>query len=82
MSLQKKLSALKKGFEAQAPQKAVKIIHCATHDLEKSGILDGTVKVGDEAPDFALQNADDQEFRLKELLSQGPVVLSFYRGKW
>ena len=82
MSLQKKLSALKKGFEAQAPQKAVKIIHRATDDLEKSGILDGTVNVGDEAPDFALQNADDQEFRLKELLSQGPVVLSFYRGKW
>ena len=82
MSLQKKLSALKKGFEAQAPQEAVEIIHRATHDLEKSGILDGTVTIGDEAPDFVLQNADGQEFRLKELLSQGPVVLNFYRGKW
>ena len=82
MSLQKKLSALKKGFVAQAPQEVVEIIHRATHDLEKSGILDGTVKVGDEAPDFSLRNADGQEFRLKELLSQGPVVLNFYRGKW
>ena len=82
MSLQKKLSAMKKGFEAQAPKEAVELIHGATHDLEKSGILDSTVKVGDEAPDFALQNADGQEFRLKALLSQGPVVLNFYRGKW
>jgi hypothetical protein len=82
MKLQKKLNGLKKGFEAQAPKEIVEIMHRATDDLEKSGILDGTVKVGDEAPDFALHNADGQEFRLKELLSQGPVVLSFYRGKW
>jgi cytochrome oxidase Cu insertion factor (SCO1/SenC/PrrC family) len=82
MSLQKKLSAMKKGVEAQAPQEAVEIIHRATADLESSGILERTVKVGDQAPDFALQNADGQEFRLKELLSQGPAVLSFYRGKW
>ena len=82
MSLQKKLSALKKGFEAQAPKEAVETVHRATADLESSGVLDNTVKVGDEAPDFSLQNADGHEFRLKELLSQGPVVLSFYRGKW
>lgn len=82
MSLQKKLSALKKGIEAQAPKEAVEIMHGATEDLEKSGILDGTVKVGDQAPNFSLKNADDQEFSLKDLLSRGPVVLSFYRGKW
>ena len=82
MSLQKKLDALKKGFEAQAPKEAVEIIHRATADLATSGILERTVKLGDEAPDFSLQNADGQEFDLQELLSQGPVVLSFYRGKW
>jgi hypothetical protein len=82
MELQRKLNALKKGFEAQAPKEAVEIMHRATADLESSGILEGTVKVGDEAPDFSLTNADGQEFRLRELLAEGPVVLSFYRGKW
>lgn len=82
MSLQEKLSRLKKGFEGQAPKEVLEIMHRATADLEKSGILEGTVKVGDEAPDFSLKNADGQEFRLKEMLSDGPVVLSFYRGKW
>jgi cytochrome oxidase Cu insertion factor (SCO1/SenC/PrrC family) len=82
MSLQKKLSAMKKGVEAQAPKEAVEIMHRATADLEKSGILEGTVKVGDPAPDFSLTNADGQEFRLRELLAEGPVVLSFYWGKW
>jgi len=82
MGLQEKLTRLKMGFEAQAPKEVVEIMHRATDDLERSGILDGTVKVGDQAPDFSLKNSDGQEFSLKDLLSHGPVVLSFYRGKW
>jgi hypothetical protein len=82
MALQQKLDALKKGFEAQAPKEVVEIMHRATEDLKKSGILESTVKVGDRAPDFSLKNGDGEEFSLKDLLSRGPVVLSFYRGKW
>lgn len=82
MELQQKLNALKKGFEAQAPKEAVEIMHRATDDLRDSGILEQTVKVGDQAPDFSLRNANGQEFRLQELLAEGFVVLSFYRGKW
>ena len=82
MGLQEKLSRLRKGFESQAPKEVVDVMHRATDNLEKSGILDGTVKVGDQAPDFSLKNADGQEFSLKNLLSHSPVVLSFYRGKW
>ena len=82
MGLQQKLDALKKGIESQAPKEAVEIMHRATSDLEQSGILNSAVKVGDQAPDFILKNADGQEFSLKNLLSQGPVVLAFYRGIW
>jgi len=82
MGLQEKLTQLRKDFEAQAPKEVVEIMHRATDDLEKSGIFDGTVKVGDKAPDFSLKNADGQEFSMKDLLYHGPVVLSFYRGKW
>jgi len=82
MGLQEKLTRLKKGFEAQAPKEVVEIMHRATDDLERSGILDRTVKVGDQAPDFSLKNTDGQAFSLKNLLSHSPVVLSFYRGKW
>jgi len=62
MSLQKKLSALKKGFETQAPKDAVRIIHRATDDLKNSGILECTVKVGDQAPNFILKNAACKAF--------------------
>ncbi len=82
MKLPEELSALKKDFEAKAPQDVVEIMHRATEDLRNSDILQQAVQVGDKAPDFSLQDHAGREIRLKALLAQGPVVLSFYRGRW
>lgn len=41
-----------------------------------------TIGVGSKAPDFTLSNANGQSVTLSELLEEGPVVLSFYRGGW
>jgi hypothetical protein len=82
MKLEEKLSAYKKSFESNAPQEALEVMHRVTEDLENSGILADTVQVGDRAPDFTLKNAEGKEIRLSKLLSEGPVVISFYRGKW
>ena len=82
MKLQTKLNALKKGFELKAPKDAVEIIHRAADDLRQSGILESVVKVGDKAPDFSLQDGNGKQIILEALLTKGPVVLSFYRGKW
>ncbi|WP_420455109.1 peroxiredoxin-like family protein [Rubrivirga sp.] len=38
--------------------------------------------VGDRAPDFELPDAMGQTVRLQDLLVDGPVVLTFYRGAW
>ena len=38
--------------------------------------------VGDRAPDFELPDAMGGTVRLSELLVDGPVVLTFYRGAW
>ena len=40
------------------------------------------LEVGEKAPDFRLPNAAGQDVSLEERLSQGPVVLTFYRGAW
>lgn len=82
MGLQEKLNQLKTGFEAKAPKEVVEIMHGSTQDLRDSGIMEGVLKIGDTAPDFELKNADEKMVRLKELLSFGPLVLCFYRGKW
>ena len=40
------------------------------------------LSVGDRAPDFTLPNADGEPVQLSDLLVDGPVVLTFYRGAW
>lgn len=40
------------------------------------------LQVGDTAPDFTLSNATGESINLAELLQQGKVVLTFYRGTW
>ena len=82
MALQKKLDQLKAGFEAKAPKDALEIMQRATDDLRDSGIMQDVLKSGDAAPDFELKNAAENLMRLKDLLAHGPLVLSFYRGKW
>jgi hypothetical protein len=82
MTLQQKLDAEREKFESSAPKEAVEVMHKATEDLKKSGIMDRAIKVGDKAPDFTLRNAHSKPVQLKERLSQGPVVLGFYRGRW
>jgi len=40
------------------------------------------INVKDLAPDFSLPNAKGQAVHLADVLSNGPVVLTFYRGIW
>ncbi|MEP7286133.1 MAG: peroxiredoxin-like family protein [Chloroflexota bacterium] len=50
--------------------------------LVQTGIADQSLKVGEVAPDFTLPDAYSNPVVLSELLTQGPVVLTFYRGDW
>lgn len=82
MQLQKKMNKLREGTAKQAPKEALEVMHRATEDLKNSGIMDRTVKVGDRAPDFTLRSAYGESVSLGELIAKGPVVISFFRGKW
>jgi len=50
--------------------------------LEASGISSRALGVGDAAPDFELPDPSGRLVRLRELLADGPVIVSFYRGQW
>ncbi len=82
MTLQAELDSLRTRFEAKAPQEALAIMHRATDDLRRSGILARVPKVGELAPEFALPNAAGAIVRSHDLLARGPLVVSFYRGRW
>lgn len=82
MSLQDRLNELRAKFESIAPKDALEIMHRATEELRESGIMDRMLKVGETAPEFELNNAYGKLISLKRLLREGPLVLSFNRGKW
>ena len=86
-SLQSRLDEFKKAFESGAPpynvpRQAIETMHRATAELEASGLADMALKVGDRAPEFNLFNQDHEQVGSAELLRQGPVIVTFFRGHW
>jgi peroxiredoxin len=57
-------------------------MHRATGELLASGAAARALKAGDRAPEFALKDAKGREIASRELLSKGPLVVTFYRGVW
>jgi cytochrome oxidase Cu insertion factor (SCO1/SenC/PrrC family) len=82
MSLEDNLAATRAGAATRIPSERQAIMHRATEDLRRSGILDRIVKVGALAPAFELENHDGRRVDSAELLAGGPMVLSFFRGAW
>src|SRR5229473_2842860 len=50
--------------------------------LMNSGAAENALKERAQAPDFALPDARGNAVRLSHLLTQGPVIMTFYRGQW
>lgn len=82
MSLQEKLNAHKAKSAAGRPPEIAATLRRATEELRASGIMERVLKVGTRAPQFALPNAQGTVIRSAELLRNGPLVVSFYRGHW
>jgi hypothetical protein len=82
MSLEDKLAATRAASAGRIPPDRQAIMHRATEDLRKSGILDRITPVGGRTPDFELANHDGRRVSSAELLAGGPMVLSFFRGSW
>jgi peroxiredoxin len=54
----------------------------AVQELFASGIEDRILPVGAIAPEFALKDANGRMVRSQDLLSLGPLVIKFFRGRW
>ncbi|WP_294212142.1 peroxiredoxin-like family protein [uncultured Sphingomonas sp.] len=87
MTLQAKLDAFKTDFEAgkppyNVPPSVIETMHRATAELIASGAAGRALKAGDRAPAFTLHDPDGKPVSSAELLAQGSLVVSFYRGVW
>jgi peroxiredoxin len=63
------------------PEAIASRIEAGVSEIESSGVARG-LAVGDHAPNFTLPDALGQPVTLADLLAQGPVVVTFYRGEW
>jgi peroxiredoxin len=50
--------------------------------LQSASIAPKFLNIGDQAPDFTLENNLGQKIQLSQLVKSGKVILSFYRGGW
>jgi len=86
-SLQARLDEFKKAFESgapprNAPREVIEKMHRATGELKASGAEGRALKAGERAPGFTLFNQDHVEVASSDLLREGPLVVSFFRGHW
>lgn len=87
MSLQARLDAFKADFEAgkppySVPRSVIETMHRATRELIASGLAQHALKAGDAAPGFTLNDPQGAPVSSADLLEDGPLVVSFYRGVW
>ncbi len=80
--LSERLTTIQDGVNKRVPPEKRAIMHRATDDLRASGIMDGVIKVGDSLPAFSLLNSHGQEVSSSELLANGPLVVTVFRGTW
>lgn len=83
LPLQGKLDAIKAEFETNiAPAPVVEMLHRSVDELIASSAANKALKAGDVAPTFVLPDTEGNEISSVDLLSRGPLVLTFYRGVW
>ena len=78
LSLTEVLSSLR---DKQSPRWRSLYDALVQHLVEEGAAADA-LKTGDKLPDFMLASAEGHFVRLADLLAKGPLVLSFYRGRW
>ena len=54
----------------------------AIAELFATGIEDRILPVGAQAPQFALKDSNNKLVRSEDMLSLGPLVIKFFRGRW
>ena len=81
-TLAERLDTIRAAAKTRIPAEAQIVMQRSIDDLRASGAVDRIARVGQRTPTFTLPNAAGTQISLDGLLARGPVVLSFYRGRW
>lgn len=82
MALAQKLSTQFENFKKNAPSQIKDPVLASRENFIASYQISSAAKVGDTFPSFRLTNAVGKEVTRDELLAQGPLLITFYRGEW
>ena len=80
--LAEKLKAKADAGMKMMPTEVVALFKKAGEELAASNLAEQAKTVGAKAPVFSLKDGGGENKALADLLKEGPVVLTFYRGKW
>ncbi len=80
--LQQQLDELVAKAAGRLPAEIRQQLTSPVQQLIVSGASEQALKEGEQVPDFTLSDAAGRSVTLSELLKQGPVVVTFYRGAW
>jgi len=82
MSLAEKLTEIREGSKERIPAETREKMHRATEELRDSRIMDKALNVGNKMPSFNLPNTKGEMINSDDLLEEGNLVVTFYRGFW
>lgn len=80
--LEAALREKREAFRAKASDDVKATFEKAAEEVAASGVLERAKKVGSKAPAFELEDHTGRSHELADYQADGPVVLTFYRGKW
>jgi peroxiredoxin len=79
--VEKQLKEMAEGVRKAAPD-AAQVFDDGIKQIAATGIVERAPKVGDTVKMFELPDASGRPVKLADLLAQGPIVLTWYRGGW
>lgn len=82
MSLEAELSKIREMAASRIPEDTRAIMHAAVNELRDSGALNSIIKVGAKLPPFSLKNENGDTLNSSDLLANGGLVLTVFRGHW
>ncbi len=82
MSLKEKLKKISEESGGKMPDDVRHKMARATQELKDSGQAGRALGVGDKMPSFMLPNTKSEMIKSDDLLKNGNLVVTFYRGVW
>jgi peroxiredoxin len=82
MSLKEQLAEYRAGWHQRVPAERQAMMQRHIDQLRNGAIAKTMLKEGERAPAIVLGNAKGETVDVGELLRNGPVVVTFYRGGW